>query len=195
MSRRIIVALRAAGLSALLVGLALGEASACAGQAAATQDAWQKEFDTICSRTQDAMSFSEEELASLISRCDALQPQVERLDETRRRVYQGRLRLCRGVYQYVLDAKRAADTQNSSTVPSVPVQEAWQKELDAICSNTQDAESFSEDELASHIARCDGLRPQIEKLDETQKKIYEERLRTCRDVYAKLLDRKRAEKN
>ena len=52
------------------------------------------------------MSFSEEELASLIQRCDALAPQIEKLDETRRKVYLGRLHMCRGLYAYVLESKR-----------------------------------------------------------------------------------------
>ena len=197
MSRRImIVALLATELSALAAALALGGVRSCAAQATAAPvaapAAWQKEFDAVCSRTQDAMSFSEDDLASLISRCDALQPQVERLDETRKKVYQSRLHMCRGIYQYVLDAKRATDDQSSSNPPAP---EAWQKELDEICSRTQDAKSFSEEELASLISRCDALQLQIAKLDATQKRNYQGRLRTCRSVYANVLDRKQAEKN
>jgi hypothetical protein len=52
------------------------------------------------------MSFSEEDLASLVQRCDALAPQIEKLDETRRKVYLGRLHMCRGLYAYVLESKR-----------------------------------------------------------------------------------------
>ena len=75
----------------------------------ATQEAWQKEFDDICSKTQDAMTFSEEELVSLVSRCDALRPQIEKLDETRKKVYLERLRMCRGLYAYVLESKKKND--------------------------------------------------------------------------------------
>ncbi len=70
------------------------------------REAWQREFDRICSRTQEAMSFTEEDLASLVQRCDALAPQIEKLDETRRKVYLGRLHMCRGLYAYVLESKR-----------------------------------------------------------------------------------------
>jgi len=70
------------------------------------QETWRKEFDDVCSKTQDDMTFSQEELANLIRRCDALLPQIEKLDETRKKVYLVRLRMCRGLYAYVLDSKR-----------------------------------------------------------------------------------------
>jgi len=85
---------------------AIGEASLSATQAAPAKEAWQKEFDDVCSKTQDAMTFSPEELVALIQRCDALLPQIEKLDDTRKKVYAGRLRRCRGLYAYVLDSKR-----------------------------------------------------------------------------------------
>lgn len=77
-----------------------------AQKSAPAHETWQKEFDHVCSTTQDAMSFSEEELAKLVERCDALLPQIEKLDETRKKVYLGRLRMCRGLYAYVLESKR-----------------------------------------------------------------------------------------
>ena len=51
------------------------------------------------------MTFSQDELTDLIRRCDALLPQIEKLDESRKKVYTGRLRMCRGLYAYVLDSK------------------------------------------------------------------------------------------
>ena len=101
-----IVALLSTGLTALGGAPAQGEVSSSAAPSAPAQATWQKEFDDICSKTQDALTFSPNELASLIARCDALQPQIEKLDETRKKVYQGRLRMCRGFYAQVLDAKR-----------------------------------------------------------------------------------------
>lgn len=67
---------------------------------------WQKEFDDVCSKTQDAMTFTAEELEALIRRCDALEPKIEKLDETRRKIYLKRLRQCRGLYAYVLESKK-----------------------------------------------------------------------------------------
>jgi hypothetical protein len=72
----------------------------------AAQEAWQKEFDQVCSKTQDAMSLSQEELTVLVQRCDALMPKLAKLDDTRKKVYMGRLRMCRELYAYVLDSKK-----------------------------------------------------------------------------------------
>jgi hypothetical protein len=77
-----------------------------ASQADPAQETWRKEFDDVCSKTQDAMTFSQEELTDLIRRCDALLPQIEKLDETQKKIYLGRLRMCRGLYAYVLDKKK-----------------------------------------------------------------------------------------
>jgi len=97
----------------LLVGLtapcgvrAVGLPQSSASQADQAKEAWQKEFDAVRSKTQDAMTFSEDELTELIRRCDALLPQIEKLDESRRKVYLGRLAKCRGLYAYVLEAKK-----------------------------------------------------------------------------------------
>ena len=94
------------GLAGLCGVRALGAPQASAEQGNPTQETWRKEFNDVCSKTQDAMTFSQEELADLIRRCDALLPQIEKLDESRKKVYLGRLRMCRGLYAYVLDAKR-----------------------------------------------------------------------------------------
>ena len=69
-------------------------------------EAWQKEFDDICSKTQDAMTFSVDELKALVKRCDALAPRLEKLDETRKKVYLRRLKQCRGLFEYVLESKQ-----------------------------------------------------------------------------------------
>jgi hypothetical protein len=85
---------------------AANEPLAPSAQAPTPPEAWQKEFDDICSKTQDAMTFSQDELASLIQRCDALLPQIQKLDDTQKKVYTGRIRMCRGLYAYVLDSKK-----------------------------------------------------------------------------------------
>ena len=71
-----------------------------------SNEAWQKEFDDICSKTQDAMTFSVDELKALVKRCDALVPRLEKLDETRKKVYLRRLKQCRGLFEYVLESKQ-----------------------------------------------------------------------------------------
>ncbi len=67
---------------------------------------WQKEFDDVCSKTQDSMTFTVDELRTLVKRCDALEPQLQKLDETRKAVYLRRLQQCRGLYAYVLESKK-----------------------------------------------------------------------------------------
>jgi hypothetical protein len=73
-------------------------------QARAEQD-WRKEFDDICAKTQDAMALSVEELKSLVIRCDELKPQLEKLDESSRKVFTRRLQACRDLYQFVLESR------------------------------------------------------------------------------------------
>lgn len=91
-------------LGAAVLSIAQKPSSNSAPPAAA--ESWQKEFEDVCSKTQDAMVFSVTELKALVQRCDALAPQIEKLDETRKKVYLRRLRQCRGLFAYVLDAKQ-----------------------------------------------------------------------------------------
>jgi hypothetical protein len=72
---------------------------ACAG------DDWNSEFEDICSRTQDAMSFTIEELKDLVERCEKLEPSIEKLDDTRRKIYLKRLRMCRDLFAFALESK------------------------------------------------------------------------------------------
>lgn len=94
------------GLAGLCSVRVMGGLQSSAAQANAAQETWRKEFDDVCSKTQDAMTFSQKELTDLIRRCEALLPQIEKLDESRKKVYRGRLQKCRGIYVYVLDARR-----------------------------------------------------------------------------------------
>lgn len=102
-------------MSAALCGPAVSAQTAPnAGRSAAA--AWHKEFDDVCSRTSQAMSFSVEQLARLVARCDALQSHIERLDETQRKVFTSRLHQCRGLYAYVLESKQN-ETRQSGAPP------------------------------------------------------------------------------
>lgn len=69
------------------------------------QDDWKKEFEEVCSRTDDAMSLSKDELKALVARCDKLKPLIEKLDETEKKVYLRRLQLCRDLFSFVLESK------------------------------------------------------------------------------------------
>lgn len=69
------------------------------------QDDWKPEFDSICSRTQDADTLSIQELKELINRCDGLRPRIEKLEESQRKVALKRLKMCRDLFVYVLNSK------------------------------------------------------------------------------------------
>jgi hypothetical protein len=97
----------------VLVGLAgpgamgaPGSAVSAQEQAAQAKETWQKDFDDVCSKTQDAMILSIDELTDLVRKCDVLMPQIEKLDETRKKVFMGRLKMCRSLYAYVLESKK-----------------------------------------------------------------------------------------
>jgi hypothetical protein len=69
-------------------------------------------------------------------------------------------------------------------------QDDWKTEFEAICSKTQDSAALSTDELNDLVDRCNKLRPRIEKLDETQRKVYLKRLQMCRDLFTFVLESK-----
>jgi hypothetical protein len=151
----------------------LSDGAFMAPAAASAQDDWKKEFEDVCSKTQDSMSLTSDELTSLVDRCDALKPRIEKLDETQRKVYLKRLQMCRDLLAFVMQTKIGTSV--------VAVQDDWKKEFEDICSQTEASVSLSPDELKGLVDRCEALKPRIEKLDETQRKVYLKRLQMCRD--------------
>ncbi len=81
-----------------------GSGSFLAGVAYAQED-WKKEFEDICGKTQDAMSFSPAELRQLVERCDKLKPIIEKLEPSERKVYLRRLEMCRELFAFTLESK------------------------------------------------------------------------------------------
>jgi hypothetical protein len=69
-------------------------------------------------------------------------------------------------------------------------QEDWKNDFDDICGKTQDAMAFSPDELKSLVERCDKLKLLIEKLPETQRKVFLRRLQMCRQLFVFALENK-----
>ena len=64
----------------------------------------------------------------------------------------------------------------------------WKVEFDAICSQTDNAMELSLDELRALVRRCDKLKPAIEVLPLTERKFYSARLRSCRELYAFVIE-------
>jgi hypothetical protein len=62
---------------------------------ARAQEGWKAEYDSVCSKTDVAMTLPVPELKELISRCDRLKPTIEAEEESTRKVYLRRLQMCR----------------------------------------------------------------------------------------------------
>jgi len=72
---------------------------------ACAQEGWREEFDAVCAKTDIAMTLSRDELSDLIGRCDRLQARIEAEEESTRKVYLRRLRMCQDLYRFVLESK------------------------------------------------------------------------------------------
>lgn len=70
------------------------------------QDSWKAEFDDICSKTGIAITFTKEELKALVDRCDKLKPTIETLDESQKKVYLKRLKMCRDMFIFAIESKK-----------------------------------------------------------------------------------------
>ncbi len=103
--RRSLVIVLATALSAFSGILVFSDGLIAAPAAAVAQDDWKKEFEDVCSQTQDAMSFTPDELKGLVGRCDALRPRIDKLDETQKKIYLKRLQMCRDLFAYTLESK------------------------------------------------------------------------------------------
>jgi hypothetical protein len=97
--------MRAAARSVIAASLF---AVAVLSTASRAEGGWRAEFDAVCAKTQDAMALPVEELETLVARCDALAPEIEKLDETQRKVFSRRLKACRELYRFVLETRRKA---------------------------------------------------------------------------------------
>lgn len=67
-------------------------------------------------------------------------------------------------------------------------QDDWKMEFDTVCAKSQDSGAIPFEELKELVTRCDKLRLRIDKLDETQKKVYLKRLQMCRDLFSFVLE-------
>lgn len=69
-------------------------------------------------------------------------------------------------------------------------EEAWKEKIMELCAKTDVAMTLSAQELKELIAGCDKLKPVIETLEETPRKVYRKRLQMCRDLFAYVLESK-----
>jgi hypothetical protein len=68
-----------------------------------------------------------------------------------------------------------------------PAPGTWKKEFEEVCAKTQDAMALPIAELKTLVERCDKLKPAIEALGESERKVYARRLAACRNLYAYVL--------
>ena len=68
------------------------------------------------------------------------------------------------------------------------------KEFDTVCADTHNAMTLGDAELKSLIARCDALKPRIENLEESHRRVMLKRLGMCREFYNYVLQSNKDEK-
>ncbi len=71
--------------------------------------------------------------------------------------------------------------------------DSWKAEFDAVCGQTDNATAMSVAELKKALERCDALKPQIESLEATPRKVYLKRLQMCRNLFTYVLESKEKE--
>lgn len=68
---------------------------------------------------------------------------------------------------------------------------AWEDEFALLCSKASTAMSLSTEELKDLAKRCDSLRPALETLEETPRKIYLKRLEKTKSLYLFVIETRR----
>jgi hypothetical protein len=75
--------------------------------------------------------------------------------------------------------------------PASPIRAATlQEKFDALCINTQDAESLPLEKLQALVAECDKLKEAIEQSSDPKKKVLLFRLKKCRNFLAFIVETK-----
>ena len=76
-----------------------------------TSEAWKYEFSDITSKTVNSMALSTETLQALVERCDKLQPVIEGLEATPRKVYLKRLMKSKSIFNFVIESREEIPNQ------------------------------------------------------------------------------------
>jgi hypothetical protein len=103
--------MRRAAIRIVIVGcllLGAGPLLQSSSFVAQAQEDWKAEFADVCSKTEDPMALTKEEVRTLIDRCDKLKPRIEKLEESAAKVYLKRLQKCRDLFVFVLESKSQA---------------------------------------------------------------------------------------
>lgn len=107
MRRSVSIVISAVASAIILVGGLLTTGCPPFGPAISlAQEGWKTEYESVCAKTDVAMALPAEELKELIAHCDKLKPRIEAEEESTRKVYLRRLKMCRDLYEYVLESKQ-----------------------------------------------------------------------------------------
>ncbi len=68
------------------------------------------------------------------------------------------------------------------------------RDFEEVCSNSTNGAHLGKEELQKLVSRCDTLKPRIEGLDDTDRRFYLRRLKSCRDLYQFMIDTTEPEK-
>ncbi len=85
-------------------------------------------------------------------------------------------------------ASPAARLAPSPALAQAAASDGWKKEFEEVCAKTQDAMALSTDELRALVELCDKLKPRVDALGESERKVYSKRLAACRNLYAYVLE-------
>lgn len=75
-------------------------------------------------------------------------------------------------------------------VTDTPTAAPWETAFEAVCAKTPEVMTLSREELLALVTECDRLRPQIEGLPETPRKVYRKRLEMTRNLLLFTLEAK-----
>jgi len=77
---------------------------------------------------------------------------------------------------------------NLSVACAAEAVESWKMEFNTICGQTDNAAEMTVEELNKALEKCDALKPKIEALEPSPRKLYLKRLQMCRNLFVYLLE-------
>lgn len=69
---------------------------------------WKDSFEEICSKVDVSQTMSIKELEVLIEQSDKLAPEIQKSDDPAKKLYLKRLKNCRSLFEFSIDAKKNA---------------------------------------------------------------------------------------
>jgi hypothetical protein len=75
---------------------------------ASSADGWKESFEDICSKVDASGNLSEKELTALVARADKLLPEIQAANDPSKKVYLQRLKKCRSMYEFMIDARKSS---------------------------------------------------------------------------------------